>query len=91
MCAGGNTEAVQHNGIMMHIKCNETKHSHLLMKTRKTTENLIKGNKGNQKKFCSLMKKLQTNKVEVRELVIDNGNTVTACDVEASQVLCNHF
>jgi len=37
------------------------------------------------------MRKLQTNKVEAIELVIDNGKSVTTCDVEAAQVLCNHF
>jgi len=37
------------------------------------------------------MRKLQTNKAEVRDLVIGNGNSVTTCDAEAAQVLCDHF
>jgi len=52
---------------------------------------LIKSCKGNWKKFHSLMRKLQTNKIEVRELVIDNVKSVTTCDVEAARVLCDHF
>jgi len=52
---------------------------------------LIKSCKGNRKKFYSLMRKLQTNKAEIRGLVIDNGNSVTTCDAEAAQVLCDHF
>ena len=52
---------------------------------------LIKSCKGNRKKFYSLMRKLQTNKAEVRDLVVGNGNSVTTCDTEAAQVLCDYF
>ena len=37
------------------------------------------------------MRKLQTNKAEVRELVVDNGDSVTRSDSEAAQVLCDYF
>jgi len=37
------------------------------------------------------MRKLQTNKAEVRDLVVGNGNSVTTCDTEAAQVLCDYF
>ena len=51
----------------------------------------IKSCKGNRKKFYSLTRKLQTNKAEVRDLVVGNGKSVTTCDAEAAQVLCDHF
>ena len=54
-------------------------------------KHLLKNCKRNPKKFYGFMRKMQTVRAEVRQLSINNGAGLTTTDIEAADVLCEHF
>jgi len=54
-------------------------------------KSLLKNCKRNPKTFYGFMRKMQTDRAEVRQLSINNGAGLTTTDNKAADVLCEHF